>query len=239
MAITLGWSGPRYRNAALLFCTACVCILGSFDTAVAQAPAAPGSGFEPPLNPPEVRQLPNGAGTLSLGEWLLYPTLNFHTIYDTKIYSSPTCPISTAGVNFNPTILAQYDTGIHTTSIYGNINSNVYPFINYMNDTFDRQAGFVEKYEAMRDLIFTVQGNYSHATNANVFTQALPGTIISPVNPALPGAAGVVAVQQTAVNPNDTFTGTGTIYKQFNRAFLTLTGSLSSTEYADQLSATN
>ena len=183
MAITLKWSGRRYRVAALLFSVTCGCFFGSLDAALAQGSTT----NEPPLYPPVVRQLPDGAGTLSLGDWLLYPTLNFHSFYDTNIYSSPTSPISTAGVNFNPSLLALYDTGIHTTSLYGNISSNIYPFIDSMNDTFDRQAGFTEKYEAMRDLIFTLQGNYQHSTNAYVFTQALPAPLLSPASPALPG----------------------------------------------------
>ncbi len=232
MAITMVWLGRRYRIAALFFCLTGICF-GSFDTALAQATN------EPPLSPPVVRQLPDGAGTLSLGEWLLYPTLSFHSFYDSNIYSSPTSPISTAGVNFNPSLLAQYDTGIHTTSLYGNINSNVYPFINYINDTFDRQAGFIEKYEAMRDLIFTLLGDYHHLTDAYAFTQALPTPVVSPVSPALPGAAGVVAAQQTTVNPNDTYTATGTIYNEFNRAFMTVTGTLLSTQYSNQSLATN
>jgi len=238
MAITIGWLERRYRIAALFLCVSCVCFLASFDAALAQAPGAPGGAAEPPLEPPLVRQLPNGTDTLSLGDWLLYPTVNFHTFYDSNIYSSATTPISTAGLNFNPTLLATYDTGIHTTSLYGNISSNVYPFIDYINNTFDRQAGFVEKYEAMRDLIFTVQGSYSHATNANVFNQALP-TITSPTSPPVTGAAGITAAQQTFINPNDTYTATGTIYKEFNRAFLTMSGVLSTTEYANQLLSTN
>ena len=238
MAITIGWLGRRYRIAALLFSVACICLLASFDAALAQAPAAPGGTNEPPLEPPVVRQLPTGAETLSLGDWLLYPTLNFHTFYDSNIYSSPTTPISTAGLNFNPTLLATYDTGIHTTSLYGNINSNIYPFIDYINNTFDRQIGFVEKYEAMRDLIFTVQGDYHHLTNAYPFVSALP-PITSPTSPPVIGAASVTAAQQTFINPNDTYTATGTIYKEFNRAFLTIGGVLSTTEYADQSLSTN
>lgn len=243
MAMTIGWREwleRRHRSAALVVCAACVCFFGSVDVVLAQAPAAQGPATnEPPLNPPEVRQLPSGAGTLSLGDWLLYPTLALHSFYDSNIYSSPTNPIATAGFNINPTLLAQYDTGIHTTSLYGNITSNIYPFIDSTNDTFDRQAGFVEKYEAMRDLTFTVQGNYSHSTNAYIFTPALPSPVISPAAPALPGAAGVVAAQQTAINPNDTYTGTGTIYKEFNRAFLVLTGTLLRTEYSNQSLATD
>ena len=107
MAITLKWSGRRYRVAALLFSVTCGCFFGSLDTALAQGSTT----NEPPLYPPVVRQLPDGAGTLSLGDWLLYPTLNFHSFYDTNIYSSPTSPISTAGVNFNPSLLAHMTPG--------------------------------------------------------------------------------------------------------------------------------
>ncbi len=231
MAITMVWLGRRYRIAALLACLTGICF-GSFDTALAQT-------NEPPLNPPEVRQLPSGAGALSLGDWLLSPTLSLHSFYDTNIYGSPTNPISTAGFNINPSLLAQYDTGIHTTSLYGNISSNIYPFIDSTNDTFNRQAGFTEKYEAMRDLIFTLQGNYQYSTNATVFTPALPTPVVSPVSPALPGAAGVVAAQQIFVNPNDTYTAIGTIYKEFNRAFMTVTGSLSTTQYSNTSTATD
>ena len=80
MAITLNWSGRRYRVAALLFSVTCVCFFGSFHAAVAQAPAAVGPATnEPPLYPPVVRQLPDGAGTFSLGDWLLYPMLSLRT----------------------------------------------------------------------------------------------------------------------------------------------------------------
>ena len=238
MAMTIGWREwleRRHRSAALVVCAACVCFFASVDVALAQAPAT----NEPPLNPPEVRQLPSGAGTLSLGDWLLYPTLALHSFYDSNIYSSPTSPIATGGFNINPSLLAQYDTGIHTTSLYGNINSNIYPFIDPTNDTFDRQAGFIEKYEAMRDLIFTLQGNYQHSTNASPFITALPSPIISAATPALPGAAGVVAAKQIFSDPNDTYTATGTIYKEFNRAFLTASGTLLTTEYANQALATD
>src|ERR1700723_125269 len=109
----LEWRGRRHRIATLVVCVGCVCFFGKFDPAVAQVPASPGAATnEPPLFPPVARQLPDGIGTLSLGDWLLYPTLNFHTFYETNIYSSSTSPISTAGVNFNPTLLAQYDSGI-------------------------------------------------------------------------------------------------------------------------------
>lgn len=233
MAITIGWLRRRYRIAAILLCMTCVYYFAGYDAAVAQATN------EPPLSPPQGHPPSDGAGALSLGQWLLYPTLSLHSFYDSNIYVSPTSPISTGGFNINPSLLAQYDTGIHTTSVYGNINSNIYPFISDLNDTFDRQVGFIEKYEAMRDLIFTVQGDYHHVTDAYVYASALPSPIISAASPALPGAAGVVAAQQTFVNPNDTYTATGSIYKEFNRAFLLLTGTLLSTEYSNQSLATN
>ena len=218
------------RVATFLVCATFV--FGDINSAWAQS--------TPPPDPPGRRTLPDGAGTMSLGEWLLYPTLSLRTFADSNVYSTPTSPISTVGLNIRPSLLADYDTGIHETSLYGNISSTIYPFIDYTNNTFDRQAGFIEKYEAMRDLIFTVHGDYTHLTNANVLNQSIPGPILSPATPGPQGAAGVTAFQQqTTANPNDTYTGTGTIYKEFNRAYASLSGSVATTQYANQSLATN
>jgi hypothetical protein len=193
----------------------------------------------PPLSPPTLRGLPDGTDTLSLGNWLLYPILGVYTLNDTNLYSSATAPVRGTGFNIHPSLLAIDDRGIWQTSLYGNIDSKIYPFIDWMNNTFDRQAGFIERYEAMRDLTFTVQGDYSHHTNANVFIASIPGPVITPATPATPPSSSVTAQQLTTVNPNDTFTGTGTIYKEFNRAFVTLTGNVSQTNYQNTTAATN
>ena len=67
-----------------------------------------------------------------------------------------------------PNLLADFNTGIYETSIYGNIDSKIYPTLNLSNDTFNRQAGILQKYSPLPDLLFTAQGNYAYSTNANV-----------------------------------------------------------------------
>ena len=87
-------------------------------------------------------------------------------------------------------MLAEFNTGIYDTSIYGNIDSKIYPTLESSNDTFDRQVGIVQKYSPLPDLIFAAQGNYSHLTNASVLLNSttpsapsIPNPIISPANP--------------------------------------------------------
>jgi hypothetical protein len=200
-------------------------------TGIAPGPQAP------PLDPPVVGALPSGAGALSLGPFLLSPTLALSTLYDSNIYSSVTNPVSGPGFNIAPNLLADYNTGIFDTQLYTNINSTIYPTLNPLNNTFNWQAGVSEKYSPLRDLIFTLQGNYAHSTLAYVTTSALPTPIISPASPLLPGAAGVFAIQQFVVNPNDISTLTASVYKEFNRAFINLGTTASSIQYESSSSA--
>lgn len=193
-----------------------------------------GTPFEPPTGPPPAL-LPPAAGTLSLGQWLLTPTLGLYTLYDSNLYSSST-PVRGAGLHFHPALTAEYNTGIYDTQVYGNIDSIVYPTLDYHNNTFNRQAGIIQKYSPLPDLVFTAQADYTHNTQANVLTTSLPGPISAAGSPVPSGTAGVAAGQQTVVNPNDVYTAQATIYKEFNRAFVNLNGSLASTQFEQQSS---
>jgi opacity protein-like surface antigen len=189
--------------------------------------------FEPPLSSPEETPLPSGSGTLSLGRWLLTPSLGLYTLYDTNVHSSATTPLLGPGFHIHPSVSAEYNTGLYDTQLYGNIDSEIYPTLDDQN-TFDRQAGIIQKYSPLRDLVFSVQADYTHNTNANFLVQSLPTPISTPGSPTPPGAAGVTASQQTVVDPNDAYTLTGTVYKEFNRAFVQLGGVLQSTQYETQ-----
>jgi hypothetical protein len=213
---------------------------GSAPQGAQQQPETQGNQPDvPPVSPPFLRQLPDGRGTLTLGDWLLYPTLTVNSLYDTNLYSSVTHPIAAGGFDFKPSIVAKHDTGIWQTTLYGNLDTTQYPFNQSQNDTHNRQAGFTQTYEAMRDLIFTVQGNYSHQSNASVITPIIPTSITSPATPAPLGAAGVAAIQQTIQNPNDVFALNESIYKALNRAFVVFDATQLSTKYSDQLVSKN
>jgi hypothetical protein len=198
------------------------------------APISTQAPFEPPLNPPEVGVLPTGAGALTFDQWIISPTLDLYTLYDTNVHSSPTVPLSGPGFHFHPAVSAEYNSGLYDTQLYGNIDSTVYPTLDWHNNTFNRQAGVIQKYSPLRDLVFTLQGDYTHNTNANVVIQSLPSPITTPGSPPPPGAAGVLATQETVVNPNNVYTATATIYKEFNRGFMKLDGTAQSTKYETQ-----
>ena len=153
-----------------------------------------------------------------------------------------------------PSLAAVWSNGIHTTTLYGNIDRQTYPTDNDVN-TLDGRAGFTQKYEAMRDLIFTVNGNYAHQTwttglqnsiqapTAAPTTTVLPngntvlpnGTILSPTGQPIgqvDAASGSTVPLQ--VNPSNQYTGTFTIDKIFNRGILSLSGSVNRTDFENQ-----
>ncbi len=259
-------TSDRVRRLVLCVISS-ACVVGYANTALAQY-VSPGGGFgggysggyggggyatgqagggvdEPPLSPPVDRQLPTGQGMLSIGPWLLSPALDISTFYNSNIYGSTTNRLSGPGFRINPSLLADWDTGIHDIKLYGNIDSAIYPTLNPVNDTFNRQAGVIDTYSPLTDLTFSAQGNYAFNSLTSVIPgRALPSPIISPANPLLPGAAGFVVAnpflpgaagfavpQQSVVNPNQTFSASFNAAKQFNRAFLNVGGTILRQEF--------
>jgi hypothetical protein len=197
------------------------------------APISTQGPFEPPLQSPQPGALPTRADTLSLDQWLLSPTLGVYSLFDTNVHSSPTLPLSGPGFHFHPALSAEYNTGLYDTQLYGNIDSTVYPTLDYHNNTFNKNAGAIERYSPLPDLTFTMQGDYAHNTNANVLLNSLPTPVVAPGSPQPQGAAAVVATQQTVVNPNDVYTAQATVYKELNRAFIRLNTSVTSTIFEE------
>ena len=224
----------------LVFCVGLIgCALGQIDRASAQTYTSPtpptvGSPAVPSLAA-QVSTVPS-SGVLSLDQWVLTPTVGVYAEYDLNIHSSATDPMDGPGFHFHPAILADYNTGIHDTQFYGNIDSTVYPTLNYTNNTFNQQAGVIEKYSPLPDLLFTVHGDYTHNTNTYVVQNSIPAPVTSPGTPPPPGAAGVIAVQQTVFDPNDTYTGSGTILKQFSLGSVTVGGTLQTTQFSQNSS---
>jgi hypothetical protein len=186
--------------------------------------------------------------------WLLYPSIRVYSIYSDNLFLSPTAPIIKAlGLGASPSLTAQWTNGIHTTTIYANFDSEIYPTDNTIN-TFNREATVTQKYAPLADLTFTVLGDYTHQTISSSLTNSIPnaistlpstptrlsngdvelpnGQIVSPsgqiagqVNPVLANSG--IAL----VNPYDQYTGTATVSKIFNNGILTLGSSLASTDY--------
>jgi hypothetical protein len=208
----------------------------------------------PPLDVPLNRLPARDPNAIDFDGWLLYPTLRIYSLYSDNLFQTPTSPISVPGFGVTPGLTAVWSNGIHTTTLYGNIDTQTYPTDNEVN-TLDGRAGFTEKYEAMRDLIFTVNGNYAHQTwntslqnsiqtpAAAPTTTVLPngntvlpnGTILSPTGQPIGQVAPTVGSSLALlINPSNQYTATFTIDKIFNRGILSLIGSVNRTEFENQ-----
>jgi opacity protein-like surface antigen len=220
-----------------IFLTASIAFLanaapGSAQVADALVSTQPG---EPPLTVP--RAAPVAVhDALTFGGWALYPVLNVYSFFDSNLYQSSVNPISAGGTRINPTFFANWSNSIFTSIAYGSIDRKIYPAVPESN-TFDRQAGFIERYQALRDLTLSVGVDYTHRTNASAVQGAIPNPITNPSTP-LPSPSGGVAINgPTVVNPYDQFTALASIEKLFNRGVLKLEGSMSQTFYESQVLA--
>jgi hypothetical protein len=230
------------------------CLVFSALFLLAWIPQSHAQVQEPPLDV-SVGKLPaRDPNAIAVDGWLLYPTLRLYTQYSDNLFVGPINPIAAPGFGVTPGMTAVWSNGIHTTTLYANFDRQTYPTDNDIN-TLDGRAGFTQKYEAMRDLIFTVNGNYAHTTwaaglqnsiqtpSAAPATTVLPngntvlpnGSILSPTGQfvgqvsAVPGSSA-----QLLVNPSNQFTGTFTVDKIFNRGIFTLSGTVNRSEFENQ-----
>jgi hypothetical protein len=209
---------------------------------------------EPPLDV-SINRLPaRSPDTISIGGWLLYPTVRVYPFYSDNLFQTSQNPLSVLGFGMTPSLTAERSNGIHTTTLYGTIDRQVFPTDNEVN-TFNRNAGFTQKYEALRDLTFTVNGDYSHQTATSSLQNSIPTAVAAPATTVLPngntllpngtilspsgqpvGQANPLIGSNVplSINPSDRFSGTFSVDKIFNRGILSLSSSVSRTDYETQ-----
>jgi hypothetical protein len=254
---------PKRSILSKLLARLAICVMLSVGWIEISFAQVPGTGAPADLTfgaggPPRdvfFNRLPaRDPNAIAIDGWLLYPAVRLYSLYSDNLFQSPIDPISVGGVGVAPSVTAVWNNGIHSTTLYGNIDRQDFPTNTGIN-TLDGQAGFTQRYEAMRDLIFTVNGNYAHQTlntglqnaiqtpNAAPGTTVLPngntvlpnGTILSPSGqPVGQAAAATASTVPLQVNPSNQFTGTFTIDKIFSRAELSLIGSISHTDFENQ-----
>jgi hypothetical protein len=210
---------------------------------------------EPPLDVSSAGRLPaRDLNAIAIEGWLLYPTLRVYSQFSDNYFLSPTSPISGPSFGVTPSMTAEWSNGIHTTTLYGNIDRQDYPTHNEIN-TLNARAGFTQKYEAMRDLIFRVNGDYVHQTLSSSLQNSIqtaaeaPGTILLPngdrrlPNGTIVSPSGQVVGQTNPatgsnvpllVNPSDRLAATFSVDKIFNRGILSLSGTVNRTDYENQ-----
>jgi hypothetical protein len=154
---------------------------------------------------------------LPFGSWMLQPTVFGGVVYDDGVNNSATNPGSAVGVRIVPRLVAVRNTGIHNTTIYGTVDARLYGGTTSSNSVSAR-VGVAHEYEAMRDLIFRFQGDYTRQTdifnsassfsNASSFTNS---TIVQ--NP-------FASANLVSTSPYNQFTGAASVTKMFNRTFV-------------------
>ena len=117
---------------------------------------------------------------IPLGEWLIYPSVRLYSLASDNLFLAPSGKISAVGFGETPSVTAQWTNGIHTTTIFANIDAQQYPNDSFIN-AFNQQATFTQQYSPLPDLTFTAVGNYSHVTVTNSFTSAIPSAVTTPV----------------------------------------------------------
>ncbi len=143
------------------------------DIYFSQQPLATASPFAEPSR--DYTGVPAGA-------WMLYPTLLTGVVFDDNVYQTSS-PRAAAGWRLNPGLIAIDDDGIHKTAVYGAFNAQIYPSASEAN-FINGDIGFVNVWEADRDLTFRIQGDYARLTdiynNGVILTPSGPASIISP-----------------------------------------------------------
>jgi hypothetical protein len=201
-------------------------LLGCITVAAAQ---------QPQLEIPLSNVLTTPSDVLSYNGWLFYPEITAYAVGTDNLFQTPTSPIGVGGVGYNPKLVAQWTDGIHTTTLYGNLDQRFYPSHSDLN-TFDRNGGFIQQYSPLPDLNFKLQGDYTHVTYTGA-VGTIPVALVSP-GPPPPGPQPnpTLTVQRTGVfvNPTDTWSAAASVQKLFNHGVINLTGTLAQTTYTDQ-----
>ena len=155
---TPGVNAPLYSNSSLY----------NYPGLYGGANLNNGLGGVPNIGPTQCRSgIPIGGG------WLIYPSIRLYSLYSNNLFLAPSSPIGAWGYGATPTVTAQWTNGIHSTTIFANVDTQQYPTDNLIN-TFDRQATFTQKYSPLPDLTFTALADYTHKTVPGSLTSSIP-----------------------------------------------------------------
>jgi Putative beta-barrel porin 2 len=164
---------------------------------------------------------------LVLGSWKLYPKIFVGAVWDNNIdqQASGTPETSRTSARAVPYISGFYDGGIHKTSVYGVIDARFFDATNLSATT-----GLAHRYEAMRDLIFNFNFNYTRQTD--LFTNALNfnNGAIGPNISGTPETNIPIILNPFGITPSvnpsayNQYTGGASVLKTFDNAFVSLAG---------------
>ena len=94
-------------------------------------------------------------GAFKALNWLIYSKVALGAAYDSNIFASPN-PQTVYGARFQPEIIAERNTGIQRTLLYGFGDIRYYPSLG-QTDVLNTTAGLTHVWEIYRDLVFRTQ----------------------------------------------------------------------------------
>jgi hypothetical protein len=174
-----------------------------------------------------------------VGAWKLYPKAFVGAIWNDNINQSPSSAppafgnntafdnqnSSNTAVRLVPHLVGVYDGGIHKSTVYGVADAQL-----FNGNTVAATAGFTHLYEAMKDLLFTFQGNYTRQTD--LFNNALNFNN-GAIGPNLSTDANIPIILNPfgttpSVNPAayNQFTAATSVTKNFDNTFVVLSGTV-------------
>ena len=217
-------SGGPHSTAGRLACVLAVLTV-TVVAARAEGPGVPGpQGFYAPNESLEATIERTGKdprpqstkGALQVSDWLLYGGLGWGAACDYNLNASPTNQKQACGPQFTPSVVAEHNTGIQRTLLYGVGDIRWYPSINRV-DVVDTTAGVVHVWEIERDLILRVQAQGKQSQEYSGFAANLLPTNLFVTSP---------------INYTQGY-GSASIQKEFGSFFAAIGGSDTGTAYQD------
>lgn len=216
--------------AAAVWSSSAMAQIGAFGGP--QGPTLTAPAITVPDRPDPFAQPSRDYSAMVVGDWLVYPTVFAGALFDTNPSQSSSGAKSSAGGRLVPSLLAETTNGISKTTLYGMADAQLYTNqSNGNSDTVAARAGFIENYELMPDLIFNGQGDFTR--QRDVFsTLGIDHSVSALQNPTGIGLAPV----NNPLTYNQ-YSGVATLQKNFDRAFVTLGGSVVALQYDHSPSA--
>ena len=117
-------------------------------------------------------------GALQIYNWLVYGSVGVSGVYDNNINSSPVDPIAAYGTQVTPSVIAEYNTGIQRTFIYGVGDFRYYPSVNQAQ-IWDSSAGIVHIWEIDRGLNFRAQAQLTDGESPLGYTNVGTNAVVA------------------------------------------------------------
>ena len=137
------------------------------DDAGVSAPsqAAPGAAIPGAAIPAALASGAAPSGGIPYGSWMLYPSLFAGAVLDDNVYRTRSNRTSAAGVRLSPAFEADLDTGVHKTTIYGNLDTKIFPGYNASlgetATTISGRGGFAHAWSPTSDLVVRASADFT------------------------------------------------------------------------------